>query len=115
MSLPHNDLIGGLIRRGRKMAGENEIPAGSTAEHDMVGGYRCLACGKENEPHYEFCLGCGEKLLAPRSLPTLPPTAATQELSVVGAQPSKKAIWIVVALGIALVAAGAVLIVLAAS
>src|SRR5687767_2414748 len=42
----------------------------------------CARCGKENQPHYKFCLGCGAKLeaAAPPAEPARPasggPTAS---------------------------------------
>ncbi|HWZ88707.1 MAG TPA: zinc-ribbon domain-containing protein, partial [Polyangiaceae bacterium] len=35
----------------------------------------CLKCGKENQDHYKFCLGCGAEL--PRAAAAKPFTAAT--------------------------------------
>ena len=27
----------------------------------------CNRCGKENQDHYKFCLGCGAELTAPKA------------------------------------------------
>src|SRR5438034_4327051 len=48
----------------------------------------CLKCGKENQDHYKFCLGCGAEL--PRAAAAKPFTAATppQGVPAVGAAPA---------------------------
>jgi hypothetical protein len=33
----------------------------------------CPACGREAQPHYKFCLGCGEELPPPGAMPQGPP------------------------------------------
>ncbi|HEX2669615.1 MAG TPA: zinc-ribbon domain-containing protein, partial [Polyangiaceae bacterium] len=48
----------------------------------------CLKCGKENQDHYKFCLGCGAEL--PRAAAAKPFSAATppQGVPAVAAAPA---------------------------
>lgn len=53
----------------------------------------CPNCGRDNEDHYKFCLGCGTELTrAPRSAPAPVPTALPQPSPVVAPAPFSSAV-----------------------
>ncbi len=37
----------------------------------------CNSCGKENQDHYKFCLGCGSELVKPAPVPAIDPSLET--------------------------------------
>lgn len=41
----------------------------------------CSRCGKENQDHYKFCLGCGTELTAPSPRPSRAPAPADDDIS----------------------------------
>jgi len=47
----------------------------------------CSRCGKENQDHYKFCLGCGAKLEAPQAAPEL--DASSSQPGFAGQVPSE--------------------------
>ncbi len=53
----------------------------------------CPNCGRDNEDHYKFCLGCGTELTrAPRSAPAPVPTSLPQPSPVVAPAPFSSAV-----------------------
>jgi pSer/pThr/pTyr-binding forkhead associated (FHA) protein len=45
----------------------------------------CNKCGKENQDHYKFCLGCGSELVAPAPPPPVAPQLAARKTTNQGA------------------------------
>jgi len=55
----------------QKLAGQQPASTGQAA----VGEVRCPSCGKSNQAHYKFCLGCGTDLQGAPPAPMASPAA----------------------------------------